>query len=395
MPIARLGTVNPNAATDAILVPFTSDHFVSVIAANKSNIQSPELRVDVFIVPSFASSADDYAYIVKNLLIGVGQAFETFRFAVQENDTLYVRATTANASFTCVGIPQQDAELAANIPEEFTNKVIRGTNNTLYLDKGITSQRRADAEEGYIRYNTETQKLEVRTGSGWQFAGAGQDGAPGPTGPQGIVGPPGPEGPTGPQAVAANYLGTVSLITDLPTDPAPTANDAYYVDETGTVYIYNGTDWVDAGPIQGPTGPEGQQGQQGPQGTQGPQGVQGPLGPPGPQGPIGPTGPTMTFVPADALDTPVRDVNSNYQLAPEDANGIVRSFGGAITIVVPDVLESGQRVEIIQSGAGEVTFSGFQISIESKDDANKTNGQYSKATIMNINDSYYLFGDII
>ena len=394
MPISRLGVANPDANNDAVLVSFSSDHFVSVIATNKSNLQNPELRVDVYVIPP-GFSQDEYPYIIKNLLIGVGQSFETFRFAVNANDSLVVRATTADASFTCVGIPQEDSDLAANIPEEFTNKLIRGVNNTLYVDKGITAARRGDAEEGYLRYNTETQKLEVRTSSGWATAGAGEDGPEGPQGPQGIVGPPGPQGDTGPQAVAANFLGTVSLISDLPTDPAPTANDAYYVDESSTVYIYNGTDWVDAGPIQGPTGLTGQQGGQGPQGAQGPQGPQGPLGPPGPEGPIGPTGSTPEELASSAVISSTVDINSNFQIRPEDANGIIRSIGSALTVTVPDVLQDGQKVEIIQAGAGEVTFAGSNISIESKDSANRTDGQYSKAVIYNVNGSYYLFGDVI
>lgn len=512
MPITRIGVDRPAADAQGVLRLFESSYFVSVIVTNTSLQSAPELKVDVWVVPQAAVSENQYSYVVKNLSIGVGQSFETFRFAVNTGDTLYVKATTDSASFTCLGIPQDDAELLANIPEEFTNKVIRGTTNTLYLDKGTTAARRIDAEEGYLRYNTELQKLEVNTLSGWTLAGAGLDGEPGPEGSQGFVGPPGAQGETGPQAVAATYRGTTSLVVGLPvpsetetytvtvadsgagnkyyingalapdlhlhesstytfnqsdatnathqiylsetpnghhalggtvaaaeytngvtytgtagTDGqltivvpvgAPTlylvcvnhsgmandavlytviteTNDAYYVSETQTVYIYNGAIWVDAGPIQGPEGPQGPQGEKGDTGADSTvPGPAGPQGETGAQGLIGPTGQEVTSMIASAVIRPTTDINSNFSLRPEDANGIVRSVGSAVTITIPDVLTDGQSVEFIQSGNGQITFAGQNVTLEARNSANRTDGLYARAIIMNVNSTYHLFGDI-
>lgn len=147
----------------------------------------------------------------------------------------------------------------------------------------------------------------------------GNDGAPGPAGPQGpqgVVGPagppgtdgadgaPGPAGPQGPQGPAGtgiNMKGQVPTVADLPA--GATQGDAWIVQETGDLWSWNGTAWINLGPIQGPqgapgpqgvagpAGPQGPQGAVGPQGVQGVQGVKGDTGDAGPAGPAGPQGP--------------------------------------------------------------------------------------------------------
>jgi hypothetical protein len=368
---------------------------VSVTVANTALSSVPALAVTIWVIPSSEVDTTKYSYACKSLPVGIGQAFETFRFAIEAGDTLYVQATTSSASFTVTGIPQEDSVGVEDLAQTFANKVIRGNNNVIYLEKGTTAERSVDAEIGYARYNTELEKLEVKTSQGWAFAGAGLDGAEGPTGPTGSVGPAGPEGPTGPQATSVNMQGSVALIADLPV--SGTAQDGYYVVETGTVHIWTGSAWVDSGPIQGPTGPTGPQGDAGPQGLDST--VAGPIGPTGPTGPDGiqgPTGPAVTSMVSSAVSTITTDINSGFTVRTNDQNGIIRSIAAsAITITVPNVLTDGQRVEVIQSGTGQITFSGSNIALESKNSLNRTNGQYSKVTIMNVNGSYYLFGDLI
>jgi hypothetical protein len=172
MPITRLGIVNPTANTDSALVNFTGAHLISVVASNKASVATPITKVTIWVVPANATVASQYAYICSNLIIAVGQAFETFRFAVNAGDTLYVRSSTNTASFFCSGIPQEDDILPANLAQTFTNKVIRGTDNTVYLDSGTTAERRISAETGYVRFNTETQVVEVKTETGWERVGS-------------------------------------------------------------------------------------------------------------------------------------------------------------------------------------------------------------------------------
>lgn len=124
----------------------------------------------------------------------------------------------------------------------------------------------------------------------------GPQGDPGPTGPAGPQGDPGPQGPTGAQGdpgpqgtpgAALDVLGTVDTSTSLPA----TGNygDAWMAADTGHLWIWGETGWVDVGPVQGPMGPSGPQG---PQGLQGDMGFDGPPGPQGLQGPPGGLGPT-------------------------------------------------------------------------------------------------------
>jgi hypothetical protein len=101
----------------------------------------------------------------------VNSSFETFRFAVNAGDTVWVRSNVATTSFSIYGIPQSDSGLPENIVQTLTNKVIRGIDNTLYLDSGTTSERPLSAEVGYVRFNTETDLLEVKTSEGWKSVG--------------------------------------------------------------------------------------------------------------------------------------------------------------------------------------------------------------------------------
>jgi glucose/arabinose dehydrogenase len=172
MPITRLGVANPAANTDTSLVAFSSPHLVSVIAANKSTTSSPQTKVSIWIQPANSTIPAQYAYIGFNINLSLGQSFETFRFAVNTGDSLYVRSTVSTVSFSCTGLPQSDAGLPENIIQTLTNKTIFGRDNTLYIDQGTTAERPATAGIGYIRFNTETDNLEVKASDGWKIVSA-------------------------------------------------------------------------------------------------------------------------------------------------------------------------------------------------------------------------------
>lgn len=127
----------------------------------------------------------------------------------------------------------------------------------------------------------------------------GPSGPLGPQGPTGVAGPSGaigPEGPQGPPGPGFNFKGSVANEAALPT--GATVDDAYITDDTGDLWIWSGTEWNNAGMMQGVQGNPGPQGPQGPVGPAGPQGPAGPAGPTGATGaqgltgPIGPAGPT-------------------------------------------------------------------------------------------------------
>jgi len=250
VPILRLGLSNPVANEDIVLYNATANYLVSVVVANKAINATPLTKISIWVVPSNATIPAQYAYIASNITVSVGQSFETFRFAINNGDTVYVRSTLALTSFSINGVSQEDSALPVNLAQTFTNKVIRGDNNTLYLESGTTAQRPASAEAGYVRFNTETESLEVKTSAAWAEVGSGAAG--GVTGPTGIQGPTGPTGPTG----------AASTVTG-PTGPT--------------------------GPSGGPTGPTGAAGGTGPTGPSG-----GPTGATGATGPTGPTGASVT-----------------------------------------------------------------------------------------------------
>jgi hypothetical protein len=97
---------------------------------------------------------------------------------------------------------------------------------------------------------------------------------------------------------------------------------------------------------------------------------------------------------AKNLITTVSDKSANYGIAAADANSYIRSTGSAITITVTDVLANGESVNFIQAGAGQITFSGSGVTINSVDGKLKTNKQYSGATITKLGGAYYLVGDL-
>lgn len=198
MAIQRLAAVRPTANEAAGIFTFNDSYLVSVIVSNISPSATPIPRIDLYVVPSGATTEGSYVYIANNLTVGFGQSYETFRFAVNPGDAIFILSTASNVSASLYGLLQDDVVGQGDLPQTFTNKVIRGVNNTLYVDRGITADRRGDAEEGYLRYNTEFRALEVLTDEEWTLVGTGTgDGATGPTGPTGAVGDTGPAGPTG------------------------------------------------------------------------------------------------------------------------------------------------------------------------------------------------------
>jgi hypothetical protein len=192
--------------------------------------------------------------------------------------------------------------------------------------------------------NGDVLRYESTTGLWKNVQAVGPTGATGPTGPTGAEGATGPTGATG---------------------------------LTGDT---------------GPTGPTGTTGDTGPTGATGADSTV--TGPTGATGATGPTGPTVTSMNASAVVTNVNDKSANYTLVAGDANSFIRSTGSAITITVPDVLANGESVNFIQAGAGQVTFAGSSITINSKDAKLKTSTQFSGATITKLGGAYYLVGDL-
>jgi hypothetical protein len=172
MAITRLGVANPTANTATILYAANYATLASVIVCNKSLSTSALPDIDIYVVPAGATSALQHGYIVANLEISAGQSFETFKFAVNASDVIWIKSTTSDTSFTVNGLIQADDFTAGDFPITFTNKIISGNTNTITLEANTTATRPASAPNGYVRYNTETASLEVKTPTGWKTVSA-------------------------------------------------------------------------------------------------------------------------------------------------------------------------------------------------------------------------------
>lgn len=129
----------------------------------------------------------------------------------------------------------------------------------------------------------------------------GDTGADGATGPQGVRGPrgfkgdkgdTGPAGPAGADGTGVAILGSFDDPSELP-NLDNTQGDAYLID--GDLYVWTGTEWVNAGSIQGPAGP---------QGIPGDDGAAGPAGDAGPAGAAGADGKQIHIIHANPTGTP-------------------------------------------------------------------------------------------
>jgi len=149
---------------------------------------------------------------------------------------------------------------------------------------------------------------------------------------------------------------------------SPTTGDGWFNSSTAKLFIYYDSFWVEATSNR--------------------------MGPTGATGATGPTGPAVTSMNASAIVTTVSDKSANYTLLSTDENTYIRSTGSAITITVPDVLANGESVNFIQAGAGQITFAGSSVTINSVDAKLKTNKQFSGATITKLGGAYYLVGDL-
>ena len=265
MPVKRLGTANPAANTSVVLTTSDVSGVASVIVANKGAIAA---QVTIYVDPvASGGSVANRAYITNALELGVGQSFETFRFALNVQDSIYVAASTADCAFS------------TNIAYESA-----GRTNVLYQ-----ATQPGSPQVGDIWIDSDDDSVNVYTGSDFNTVATA---APqGPTGPSGPSGPAGPTGPTGPAGSGVAVLGSYATVELLETDtPVGNIGDAYVIGENLYVWSDLNQEWFDAGTFVGETGPTGAQGDTGFTGLTGDTGPTGPVGPTGPSG--GPTGPT-------------------------------------------------------------------------------------------------------
>lgn len=136
---------------------------------------------------------------------------------------------------------------------------------------------------------------------------------------------------------------------------------------------------------------------------QGPTGATGPTGPTGSTGSAGATGSTGVTGPG-GVDAINAQTGTTYTLVLADKDSLVTaSNASAITVTIPPnssvAYAVGDLVNVIQKGAGQVTFAqGAGVTIRSTGataTAPKLRAQYSSATcIYEGSDIWYVVGDI-
>lgn len=82
-------------------------------------------------------------------------------------------------------------------------------------------------------------------------------------GPQGETGPAGdrgPEGPSGADGSSVTIIGSVASVSELPANYSGSNGDGFIDSSTGDLHVWDGTQFVNVGKVQGPAGQDGQDG---------------------------------------------------------------------------------------------------------------------------------------
>jgi len=265
VPIRRIGSLNSVADQNQLLATLNVFAVCSVIVANRNTRSALS---NIYIDPvEFQGAINKRIYVASSVSVGAGQSYETFRFAVNAGDSIYVSSDFANVSFS--------ATVAFDV---------EGRANVFYQSTAPSSP-----QVGDIWVDQDDDAVYFWAGSQWRRISTI---APiGPTGPQGPTGPRGLTGAAGEQGAGVFIKGEFDSLLELQVQvPVGAVGDGYLI--AGELYVWDTIEltWISVGPVQGPTGAEGPLGNTGPTGSVGPTGPTGPSG--GPTGPTGATGPT-------------------------------------------------------------------------------------------------------
>ena len=166
-----------------------------------------------------------------------------------------------------------------------------------------------------------------------------------------IQGPPGEMGPTGPTGPS---VGTgVIVASDVPT--GPTLGTVWFNTNNGTLYVYYGGSWIDATPSF--LGPTGEKGPQGPTGAA--SSIPGSTGPTGQAGTAGATGSTGATGQSGATGATgsVGPTGASGASGQAGATGATGATGASITGPTGPCGPIGDYVEYLLPGTG-ITISG-------------------------------------
>jgi hypothetical protein len=203
MPVTRLAVANPAASVLTTLITSDKGYLAAVVIANKGTNAG---NASVYVVPTGGTYTDATSFtIVKNLSIGYGQAFETFRFALNAGDSIQVVGDKDDFSYSVNAAYEVDGKqyvtYGANAPTQpvigdiwiKTNNSVSFWNGSLWIDSVTAGATGPTGPQGAA------STVAGPTGPTGPSGGpTGPTGATGPTGPiSTIMGPTGPTGPVG------------------------------------------------------------------------------------------------------------------------------------------------------------------------------------------------------
>ncbi len=100
----------------------------------------------------------------------------------------------------------------------------------------------------------------------------------------------------------------------------------------------------------------------------------------------------------ETTPTPVTVSGTTYSLLTSDiGKTVVFTSGSAVAVTVPNILVAGERIDLIQDGAGKVTFTaGSGVTLHSVGGNFSIYAQYAGATIICVaSGQYRLIGNLI
>jgi len=108
----RLGISNPAANTDVSVYTANAYYLASVIITNKSNT---EQSARAWVVPAGSTSPNEHGYILYEVSVPAGNSIESHRFAINTNDSIWVRGSSSDMSFSVNGIYDSSASIDEHI----------------------------------------------------------------------------------------------------------------------------------------------------------------------------------------------------------------------------------------------------------------------------------------
>lgn len=222
MGLRRLAISNPLADTDTTLFTADNQYLLSVIAANKS--ASATASLTVWVQPSGSSTASEYAYIISNLTIEGANSYETFRFAVNQNDEVHIQTDSADLSLQAYGLVQYDVNLGVGVSSFQSASPTNVTDGLIWVDSdGVLSG--TSAKPAYVWSSASSTWIpfagELDTSANYTFTGT---------------------------VVIPGYEKEIPLQNSAPSSPS---SSDLWIDNTDTakpiLKVYDGTSWVVAG----------------------------------------------------------------------------------------------------------------------------------------------------